>query len=152
MHKRTLIFSYSVLALMTAVSNAADVYKSFDAKGHPVYSDRPQAGAQLIVIPTESSDPSAVQARLAEEQAALAQAAAARRAKADADRMARSEKEGKARERKTSCERAQIRKRTLANERMVYTYDPQGNRVYPSETELAAQRAAAQKEAEQYCD
>lgn len=148
-------FNAWVCGLAVAASGAVNsdvIYKYTDANGHVVYSDRLQAGAERIVIPTEPSDPSAVQARIADERAALEQAAAARRAKADADRIARAEKEKAARENKANCERAQSRVRTLANERMVYTFDAQGNRVYPSDKELSVQREAAKNEMEQYCE
>ncbi|HYM36436.1 MAG TPA: hypothetical protein VET48_13640 [Steroidobacteraceae bacterium] len=150
---RTIALGCPMLLLTAFASNADVIYKSIDDKGHPVYADHPlSASAQPISIRIERDDSADLQTRINAERSALEQSEQTRRAKADADRTARAEKEKAERARKENCQRAQSRVRTLDNERMVYSFDPQGNRVYPSAGELAAQRGNARRDVEQYCD
>jgi len=153
MNKRTIALSFSVLMLATFAIHAGEIYRSTDAKGNPVYSDHPLSDtAQRMVIRTERTDPEAVEARIADERKMLEQAVTTRKDKTEKDQMARAEKEKAESSRKESCQRAQSRVRTLANERQVYRFDEQGNRVYPSVEELAAQRESARQEVEQNCE
>lgn len=142
------------LAATAGVSASADViYKSTDAAGHATYSDRPQSPiAQAIVVKTVRAEPDAAQARIAAEGAEIAASEQARKAKAEADRASRAQKEQVERAKRTRCEQAQSRVRRLTNERLVFSYNAQGERVYPSNKELEAQRSNAREEEEQYCD
>ena len=60
--------------LLTGAAGAGDVYVTRDAQGNPVYTDTPQSiPAEKVKIGSASSDPSAVEARYAEEMKKYAQ-------------------------------------------------------------------------------
>lgn len=156
MRRSLCVFSALLAALVTRVTSADDthvLYKSVDGDGHSVYSDRPRSGKdEVVIIPKKTDNSGEVQARIAKESAALANADRALRERLEQERAKRADKEKLRRDQAEKCSQARSRVRTLDNERLVFSYDAKGNRVYPSEAELKAQRIAARRDMEQLCE
>src|SRR5262245_37699811 len=77
------------IALFAAGAPAAEIYKSKDAQGRTVYSDRRLSESdERIDLRTEPSDPEAAQARAASEMAELQRADAKRKQAAAAKQAA----------------------------------------------------------------
>lgn len=148
----------TVLALATSALfctaspgvGADDIYKSTDAEGRPIYSDRPLSPlAERVVIP-RSGNPAAGQAR-ADEVQAINQRLEVLRQQAEADearKRAAQEDERRAKER---CRQARDRYLMFAEGRRIYRRDEQGARVYYTGSEIDAERTAAEKTMNELC-
>ncbi len=121
---------------------AQQVYKSVDADGHVVYSDRgSNKTAEPTAVRVEQPDPAEV-ARIAKEQAVLnaddqvrsKQQAAADKEKAAADRR-----------KDQACQNAKNNYFRLRDTGRLYKRDSDGNRVYYSDSELDAMRDEAKR-------
>ena len=127
-------------ALAAFPARADQVYKSVDAQGHVVYSDRPNAtGAQKTEVTFQQADPKEA-ARLAKERVILnaeddqrkKQDAAASKAKAQQDA-----------DKKAQCDRARQNYNTLKDVRRLSKVDADGNRQYYTDDQTEAMKAAA---------
>jgi hypothetical protein len=130
------------LAVVREPLYAQQVYKSVDADGHLVYSDR---GSNKTAAPTtvnvEQPDPAEV-ARIAKEQAVLNaddQARSKQQAAADKEKAAADRRKDQA------CQTARNNYFRLRDTGRLYKRDTDGNRVYYSDTELDAMRDDAQR-------
>ena len=131
-----------VLACAHDPLHAQEVYKSVDADGHVVYSDRASSkGAPKTAVHVDAPDPAEV-ARLAKEQEML-KAEELQRTKQQAV-----EAKEKAREdhtKQANCENARNYYFRLKDSNRIYQRDPDGNRVYYSDSEADALRERARR-------
>ena len=135
----------ALLALACVALPAQEVYKSVDADGHVVYSDRGASKtAPKTAVRVNEPDPVEV-ARLAKQQQLLDAAelqrqkdqAAADRGKALSERT-RQQKE-------KACENARNNYFRLRDTDRLYKRDAEGNRVFYSDAEVEAARAQAKQ-------
>lgn len=136
---------FTALALILLPASpvwAGEVYKSVDAQGHVVYSDRPDTGtAQKSEVKVEASNPTEA-ARIAKEQAILKVEETQRNRekaiedakKAQADHTAQ-----------VQCDSARNRYYALKDARRLYDRDADGNRLYLSDQDGDARREAARQ-------
>jgi len=131
-----------VLACATAPLAAQEVYKSVDAQGHVVYSDRGVSkGAPKTAVHVDEPNPVEA-ARLAHEQQLLeADDAARARQQAVADKN----KATQDRKRQQACEKARNQYFQMKDAARLYGRDAEGNRQYLSDDEADAQREAARR-------
>ena len=142
-----------VLVLLVALCAApagAQVYRWVDKDGKVHYSDKKpkDAAAQELAIQSQASDPAAAEKAMAELKAqneGLDEADAQR--KQDAARQAQAKQQ-----REAQCKAAQSEVQLLASVNRYFTVDHKGDRVYDSDAQLAARRAAARARAAQLCD
>lgn len=143
------VLRYGVSAAAVAVclshSGAArsqEVYKSVDADGHVVYSDRASSkNAPKTSVQVNEGDP-AEAARIAREQQALNAADAARRKEQQADEKAQAAADKK---RQESCRNARNEYDRLMNRRALYKLGADGERSYYTDEEADALREQARK-------
>jgi Domain of unknown function (DUF4124) len=137
-----------LLLLAALRTQAGDIYRSVDADGHVVYSDRNSPGAQKAVVQSGAPHASDV-ARLARDQAAAQKQDEQRTAAAQRDAEQRSVQ---ARERARLCDLAQHHYYSLRDARHVVHYDEHGNRQFYSDKEADAQREDALQAMQSACD
>jgi hypothetical protein len=123
-----------------ALSTADEIYKSVDAQGHVVFSDRPNtSGAQKTAVAVQQADAHEA-ARLAKQQMLL---------KAEDDQRKKQEmqdshaKEQQDATRKAQCDKARERYNFLKSINRLYTPGADGNREYYTDTQLDAMREEA---------
>lgn len=130
-------------------SRADEIYKSKDANGITVYSDRAPVGpSERVSIPTRARNDDASRARVEEEQTKWAQA--------DAERLARQQREAETRraadeEKAAKCEAARNQHARFARDGRQYRLGENGERVYYSAEEIDEERAASRKGMREYC-
>jgi Domain of unknown function (DUF4124) len=131
-----------------ARSNAEEVYKTTDAAGHVVYSDHPSSPkAEKITVPVKQVDPSEA-ARLA-KQHALEDAEYAQHSRQEADEQSRQDAQSK--QDAERCAAARSHYALLKDVNRLFRLDADGNRVFYSDEETDAKRAAAKQAMEQAC-
>lgn len=129
---------------------ADEIYKSTDAQGHPVYSDRPLSpSAERVVIQSSPKSPAA-QASAAQVQATVERLEQQRRQDEAAQAQKRATQEAQ-QKRAESCRRARDRYLTFAEANRLYRRDEQGERVYYTGEEIDAERTAAEKAMKELC-
>jgi hypothetical protein len=126
----------------TAALQAQEIYKSVDANGHVVYSDRGNTkGAPKTTVHVDQPDPAEV-ARLAHEQELLT-----------ADDLARSRQEAmqdktratQQRKKQAACESARTRYYQMKDAARLFKRDADGARVYYSDEDADAMRQQARQ-------
>jgi Domain of unknown function (DUF4124) len=129
-------------------SHAEEVYKTTDANGHVVYSDRPSSPqSQKVTVPVTPADAGEA-ARLA-KQHALEDAEFAQRSRQEADAQTR--QAAQARQDADRCSAARNHYAVLRDVRRLFQVDADGNRVFYSDEQADAMRAAAKQAMEQAC-
>ncbi len=136
-----------VLALLIAgaavgPSRADGIYKSTDAEGHVVYSDRPSAAdAQKTVVDVDRPDPKEVARNARDQQILKAEDLQRKREQSAAER-----KEAQAEhDKQVQCEAARNRYFAMKDARRLFDRDADGNRIYYSDTEANARREEARQ-------
>jgi Domain of unknown function (DUF4124) len=121
---------------------AQEVYKSTDAQGHVVYSDRANTStAKKSEVHVTQPDPTEV-ARIAKEQEILnAQDAQRKQQQAVEDKK----KAQSDREKQTRCDTARNHYFSMKDARRIFHLDADGNRVYDTDPEADARRADAKQ-------
>jgi hypothetical protein len=137
----------AVLLLAPYMGVAAEVYKSVDANGHVVYSDHPDPAAQKLEVRVDEPLAADV-ARIAKEQKILPVEDGERKRLAAIEDKKKAQQEH---DQQLRCEKARSRYYTLKDARRVYGRDGEGKRVYYSDQEADAQRAAAQQTMQTEC-
>lgn len=145
---RAFLTHSAALAALLAIAcantplRAQEIYKSVDADGHVVYSDRGTTKtAPKTSVHVEPADP-AEAARLAKEQQLL-QAEDAERSKQQAsDDKARAAAEKK---KEDACKNARNQYNRMMDARRLATTDGDGNRVYYTDDQADAMRNQAHK-------
>jgi hypothetical protein len=139
------------MVIVSQSSVADDLYKTVDAQGHIVYSDRPLSSAsQRISVQVTAPNPEEA-ARLNKEQAMLNADAAqqAQQARRDADEQTRKAAQDATQKRR--CDSARDRYAVFAAGGRIFKSDEQGNRVYYSDQEIEEQRQAAEAIMDSMC-
>jgi hypothetical protein len=131
------------------LSRAGEVYKSTDAAGHVVYSDRATTStAQKSTLHVDQPDPVEV-ARNAKEQEILKAQAAQRKKQQAVEDLKKAQEDHNS---KVRCENARNRYFSMKAARRLYSQDADGNRVYYSDTDGDAKREDARQAAAAACD
>jgi Domain of unknown function (DUF4124) len=122
---------------------AGEVYKSIDAEGHVVYSDRaPTSTAEKSVVRVDQPDPVEV-ARHAKEQAILSAEDAQRKKDQAIEDRKKAQKAQEEYNRQVGCDNARNRYYALKDARRLYQRDADGNRVYDNDADADAKREEA---------
>jgi Domain of unknown function (DUF4124) len=131
-----------VLACPHAPLHAQEVYKSVDADGHVIYSDRANSkGAPKTAVHVDAPDPAEV-ARLAKEQEML-KAEDLQRTRQQAQ-----EANSKARQdhaKQVACDNARNYYYRLKDSNRIYQRDPDGNRIFYSDSDADVLRERARR-------
>jgi multidrug efflux pump subunit AcrA (membrane-fusion protein) len=134
----------ALVALLTPVIPVAaqEVYKSVDADGHVIYTDRGASkNAPKTAVHVKEGDP-AEAARIAKEQQLL-QAEDAQRAKQQA--VDDKNKASADQKKRAACQNARNYYYRLRDSGRIYQRDPDGNRVYYSDSEADTLREQAKR-------
>jgi hypothetical protein len=139
---RFALLACATLVAPVRLSCADQVYKSVDAQGHVVYSDRaPTAKAEKSDIHVIQADP-AEAARAARETNILKAEEDGRKR----DAAAQSEKQTKQdHDKQVQCQNARTRYDSIKDVTRLYTLDSQGNRVFYSDAEADARKEQARQ-------
>ena len=136
---------FTALALVLCPASpiwAGEVYKSVDAQGHVVYSDRPDTGtAQKSEVKVEGPNQTEA-ARIAKEQAILKVEEVQRNRQKASDDAKKAQADHAA---QVQCDGARNRYYALKDARRIYDRDADGNRVYLSDQDGDARREAARQ-------
>jgi len=141
--RRTAILVALVVLVCTACPLAAgEVYKSVDAEGHVVYSDRADtSGAQKSVVQSDPSNPTEI-ARLAKErEIQKAEELQRNRQKLIDDTKKAQQDQVK----QVQCDNARNRYNSLKDARRIFDLDAAGNRQYYSDAEADTRREEARQ-------
>lgn len=148
-HKGALFLALTLLLCLRCPSHAGEVYKSIDAQGHVVYSDRPDSStAQKAVVRVDQPDPREV-ARNAKEQE-IQNAEETQRKKQQAIEDAKKVMEDH--NRHVQCDTARDHYYSLKDAGRIYDRDADGNRVYYNDVDADAKREEARLAMVAACD
>lgn len=130
---------------------AQEVYKSVDAQGHVVYSDRGATkNAEKTPVHVDQPDPAEV-ARLAKEQQMLKAEDQARAKQQSVDDRNKAVAEQRKQARQLACERARNHYFSLMNANHIYQPTENGDRVYYSDEQADALRQQAKQAMDAAC-
>ena len=143
----------ATLLLAVAGAHAGEVYKTTDAQGHPVYTDKPPSlPAEKLNVQTATTDTVEVQKRYDSQ---MKQYGAADKAEADAAKKAadaRKAQEMTAEDRAKRCIDARQRYESYMNARRLYEPgSAEGERRYLDSAEIDAARANAKQAMDELC-
>jgi Domain of unknown function (DUF4124) len=128
-------------------SRAGEVYKSVDAEGHVVYSDRADTSVPKTVVKVDRPNPENA-ARTAKEQE-IFKAEENQRNKQQA--VADAKKAQQDHLRQVQCDSARDRYYALKEARHIYNRDAEGNRVYFNDADADAKREEAKTAMDAAC-
>jgi hypothetical protein len=133
---------FAALFALAAPSLAQQIYKSVDAQGNVVYSDRASTkNAPTTSVRVTEPDPAEV-ARLAKQQQLLS---AAERQRQKEEALDNKNKAAADQRRQAACEKARDKYFRVKDTPRLYQRDPEGNRVYYSDEEADALREQARR-------
>lgn len=133
------------LTLLAVPVLAADVYRSIDAQGNVVYSDRPgDATAVRVAIATTAAVAPVTVASSAAAPADVPE-------EPDEATIAAAERAQLAEDRAANCAIARQRSERYATSHRLYRVDANGGRVYFSDAELTRARQEAEAEVARWC-
>lgn len=137
------------LALAAAPANANDVFRTVDAQGHVIYSDRPlSADSQRVNVVSAATDPE----RVAAEAEALRTSEAERRTRApEGSDMAAARTEQSAL-RAQACREAREAAETYERAPRLYEELPNGGRRFLTDDELIRIRQGARQAVIDFCE
>jgi hypothetical protein len=138
-HASVVLAALILLACPPCSLRAGEVYKSVDAEGHVVYSDRADTSVQKTVVKVDQPNPQDV-ARNAKEQQ-IVKAEESQHKKQQAVEDAKKAQQDHLRE--MQCSAARDHYYSLKDARRVYDRDEAGNRVYYSDADADAKREEA---------
>ena len=137
-----LIMALLALACPATPIAAQEIYKSVDADGHVVYSDRGATkSAPKTTLRVEEPDPAEV-ARLAHEQELLKADEASRTRQQAIDDKNKAQQQ---RKQQQACEQARNQYKYLKDLARIYQVDADGNRMYLSDEAADAAREKARQ-------
>jgi Domain of unknown function (DUF4124) len=129
-------------ALLCPFRVQADVYKSVDAEGHVIYSDRAtNTSAQKTTVRVDQPDPKEV-ARIAREQKILETEQAQRKQQQVAEDRKKLQAEH---DKQARCDSARTHYYAIRDVNRIFKTDADGNRAYYTDAEADAQREEARK-------
>lgn len=136
------IVALLAFACLPAALRAQEVYRSVDASGHVVYSDRGASkSAPRTTLHINEANP-AEAARLAHEQALLDADEAARAKHQALEDKNRSNQQHKQQQ---ACEKARTEYLHMKESARLYRRDAEGNRVYYNDDDADAMREQARR-------
>jgi len=128
---------------------AGEIYKSVDAEGHVVYSDRAdRPAAQKSAVTVQPPD-SKEAARIAKEQAILQSEESQRNQQKLIDDAKKTQQE---QVKRAQCDRARDHYYSVKDARRLYDRDADGNRVYLSDPDADAKREEARQAMAAACE
>jgi hypothetical protein len=142
-----------LLALLLGPVSASgqEVYKSVDADGHVVYSDRGTSKtAPKTAVHVEPAD-TANAARLAKEQQLLDADEQQRKAQQALQDKGKAQQDAKAHQRQQRCQSAKDHYYAMKDAGRLYTRDADGNRVYYSDEDADKKRDEAKRAMDAAC-
>ena len=138
-----------LLAFAPTLLRAGEIYKSVDAQGHVVYSDRADmAAAQKTSVTVEAADPKEA-ARIAKEQAILQSVETQRNQQKLIEDAKKAQQE---QVKQARCDRAREHYYSVKDARRLYDRDADGNRVYLSDPDADAKREEARQAMAAACE
>ena len=137
----TLLIACFLFAWPAHFVRADGIYKSIDAEGHVVYSDRPSLNAEKTVVTVDRPDAKEV-ARIGKEQEILKVEEIQRNKQKLADDAKKAQQEHA---KQLQCDAARSAYYLLKDARRVYKRDADGNRVYYSDKDANAKREDARQ-------
>jgi len=145
-------FCYAATAvLLGSGALAGDVYKTVDAQGHITYSDHPiSSTSQAVAIQVPAANP-AEAARMAREQALQTADAAQEAQQAQKSAAEQQKKSAEEAAQKQRCDSARNRYFLFAAGGRLLKTDEQGNRVYYTDDEIAAEVVASKAAMDSAC-
>jgi hypothetical protein len=148
---RILLLIASLAVAVTA--QASEVFKTKDARGNTVYTDRPESlPAQKVNVATRSTDKVEVQRQYDEKMQANA---ASEQAKADAAKQAAAAQQANeltAADRAKRCIEARARyEQVMTAQRLYEPGDKEGERRYLDSREIDEARASTKKAMDEFC-
>jgi hypothetical protein len=133
-------FALLLSVALLATSRADEVYKSVDAQGHVVYSDRASTpAAQKSIVHVVPGDP-AEAARAARETSLLKAEDNQRKREQDFDSRNKAQQDH---EKQVACTNARNRYNSLKDANVLYRLDAQGNRMFYTDAEADARKEQA---------
>lgn len=140
--------SCAALLVCAGTLPAQEIYKSVDAQGNTVYSDRaPTKNAPTTAVHVTEPDPAEV-ARLAKQQQLLNAGEREREKQEAADTRNRAALEHK---HQVACENARNKYYRYKDSGRIYQRDADGNRVYYTDSEADAMREQARRDMAAAC-
>jgi len=138
--------------LLSGIAMGGEVYVTRDAKGNPIYTDRPATlPAEKLDVQSGTTDPAEVQARYDDQMKKYAaDSEASAKAKAQATDTAKA-REITAEDRAKRCVEARTRYEATLNAIRLYEEGPDGQRRYLSSEEIDSARAGAKKTVDEFC-
>jgi hypothetical protein len=130
---------------------AGEVYKTVDAQGNVTYSDHPLSSASqplALQVPAANAQEAA---RLNKEQALQAADSAQEARQAQQQAAEQQKKAAQDAAQKQRCDAARNRYAVFAAGGRLFKTDEQGNRVYYSDDEIEAERAASKAAMDSAC-
>jgi Domain of unknown function (DUF4124) len=129
-----------IFVALLAAARADEVYKSVDAQGHVVYSDRATTpAAQKSIVHVVPGDP-AEAARAARETSLLKAEDTQRKREQDFDSRNKAQQDH---EKQVACTNARNRYNSLKDANVLYRLDAQQNRVFYTDAEADARKEQA---------
>ncbi len=140
--------------LLFGGAQASDVYKTVDANGRPVYTDRPgNQSAERLNIRSMSTDPAEVQRRYDDAMKRFEEADKAATDAAQDEAEAREIKKATAADRARRCQESRDNYAALIRARRIYEPGPgEGERRYLDDDEITAARENAKQLVDEFCD
>jgi len=138
--------------MLSGVAVGGEVYMTRDAKGNPIYTDRPDSlPAEKLDVRSGTTDPVEVQARYDEQMKKYAtDTESAEKSKTKAAEQAKA-RELTAEDRAKRCVEARSRYEATMNAIRVYEEGPDGQRRYLSSEEIDITRANARTAMDEFC-
>ncbi len=151
------IAAYVLLTLAATTTFGAEVYRSTDAKGNVIYSDRPEnSTSQAVTVLTARPSSSAPRTVATPPRPAAGGADAAKPATDDAATPQKEKREPtpaeKAEDRAKNCKIARERQQTYTTSHRLYRTGPNGERQYLNDAEIDEARAKAAADVETWCN
>lgn len=142
-----------VSLVLAAGAQASEVYRTKDAKGQPVYTDKPMTlPAERLDVKTATTDTVEVQQRYEEQMKRYSESDKARAEAAAKAAAAGKAKEMSAEDRAKRCQEARDRYQSYMNARRLYEPGAaEGERRYLDSAEIDAARENAKKTMDEFC-
>lgn len=157
--RRAGLVAFLGVSILASGALASEIYRYTDEDGNVHFTDRPtgESDEQRVPIDSQPTDNAAVQARFTERFSNTDVAPADGSATVDENeeenrKPTRAERQRAAAEREQECARLRERYELLYAARRVFQDNPDGERTYLNDEELAAERERARKQIEETCD
>jgi hypothetical protein len=147
------IVTIATLLLAAAGAQASEVYKTTDAQGRPVYTDKPVSlPAEKLNVKSATTDTVEAQQRYEEQMKGYSEADKARAEAASKAAEAQKASAMTAEDRAKRCEESRQRYESYMNARRLFEPGTaEGERRYLSDAEIDAARADAKKVMDEFC-